>query len=300
MLHTLRKLVREIHRRSVWQVLGVYLAMAWGILLLVRLLTEQAGLPAWTPTMAFVLLLIGLPTTLATAVVQGGLPGLRMVDAGDPNELEGLTPAQVLVVPEDHPLYGAGIFTWRNAILGGAMSGALLVTSVAAYLAMWALGIGPVGSLVAQGIFEEDDLILLAVFRNRTDDASLGETVTDALGIDLQKSSVVTLVPRQLVDDALIRMGRDSGTRLTPELARNIAAREGIRGVVEGEVSSLGGGYRLEARIVLADGRAVAQFQDTAFDREELSTTVRIISTRIRQRLGESLRAIRAGRTRDR
>ncbi len=30
MRYDLYKVIREIHRRSVWQVLGVYLAMSWG------------------------------------------------------------------------------------------------------------------------------------------------------------------------------------------------------------------------------------------------------------------------------
>ena len=40
----------------------------------------------------------------------------------DPNELPGLTPEQVLVIPEAHPLYGSRLFTWRNAVLGAVTS----------------------------------------------------------------------------------------------------------------------------------------------------------------------------------
>ena len=141
MIHAIRKLAREIHRRSVWQVLGVYLAMGWVGLQGVELLTDRIGLPGWTPTMAIILMALLLPVTIATAAVQGGLPWLRIEDVVDPNELVGLTPEDVHVVPEAHPLYGQGLFTWRNAVLSGVMSLALLVTSVVAYLTMWALGI---------------------------------------------------------------------------------------------------------------------------------------------------------------
>jgi len=74
-MHTFRKIIRELHRRSVWQVLGVFLAGSWGVLQVVDFLTERAGLPDWTPTFALVLLLVGLPIVLATAFVQEGLPG---------------------------------------------------------------------------------------------------------------------------------------------------------------------------------------------------------------------------------
>ena len=56
----LKNLIHEMHRRSLWQVLGIFLAASWGVVEVVDLLTEQVGLPDWTPTMAFVLLLIGL------------------------------------------------------------------------------------------------------------------------------------------------------------------------------------------------------------------------------------------------
>ncbi|NIP58673.1 MAG: hypothetical protein GWM92_10295, partial [Gemmatimonadetes bacterium] len=52
----MKRLFREFHRRSVWQVLSVYLAVSWGVLQVVDQLTESAGLPDWTPAFALVLL----------------------------------------------------------------------------------------------------------------------------------------------------------------------------------------------------------------------------------------------------
>ena len=91
-------------------------------------------------------------------------------------------------------MYASGVFTWRNSILGGVAAAALLVASVVTYLTMWALGIGPVGSLLAQGVLEEGDGVLLADFDNRTDDASLSAAATDAFRVDFSESRVVTLM----------------------------------------------------------------------------------------------------------
>jgi len=66
-VHRLRKLIREIHRRSVCQVLGTYLGVSWLGLGLVDPLTNVVGLPDWTSKMAFALLMIGLPTVTAPA-----------------------------------------------------------------------------------------------------------------------------------------------------------------------------------------------------------------------------------------
>jgi len=297
-MHFLRKLVREVHRRSVWQVIGIYLAGAWGVLQVVDYMTQFAGLPEWTPSMAFVLLLIGLPITVATAFIQQGVPGLTddPNDEIDPNELEGMTPEEVHRNPAAHPLANSGMFTWRNAVLGGVGAGVLLLGSVAAYLLMWSFGIGPVGSLVAQGVLDERDPIILAEFENRTDDDALGAVVTGALRVDLLESQIVTLVDGRLVDEVLQRMGRPTDEPLTAEVAREVAVREGIKAVIEGDVSRVGTGYLLAARVVLAeDGTTLAAFRETAEGDDGLLPAIDRISQSLREKAGESLRDIRAG-----
>jgi hypothetical protein len=70
----LKRLIREVHHRSIWQVMGIYLVGSWGALEAVDGVTKNAGLPAWVPPFALVLLLLGLPIVLATAFVQEGMP----------------------------------------------------------------------------------------------------------------------------------------------------------------------------------------------------------------------------------
>ena len=66
-MHRLRKLIPEIHRRSVCQVLSAYLGVSWLGLGLVDPLTNVVGLPDWTSKMASVLLMIELPIVTAPA-----------------------------------------------------------------------------------------------------------------------------------------------------------------------------------------------------------------------------------------
>lgn len=268
MIHALRKLARAIHRRSVWQVLVAYLAGAWGVLALVSLATETLGLPSWTGTLALVLIVTLLPLVVATAVVQGGLPGLRIEDLVDPNELRGLTPDQVHVVPEAHPLHDSTLFTWRNMVLGGVSSAALLVTSVVAYLTMWALGIGPVGSLVAQGLIAPNDPVALSVFTNHTDDTSLGALMAEAFELELSRSGVVTLVAPE-----------DERVRLT----------------ISGEVARRGSGYVVSASIAQRGGGVLARFEEGSPGDDGLLFAIGRLTERVRERLGESLRTIREG-----
>lgn len=296
-MYRVRKLIREIHRRSVWHVLGVYLGMSWLLLIVVGLLTNFAGLPDWTPKMALALLVIGFPIVTATAFIQSGVPGLTADPHEEihPDDVVGKTPAEVLVVPQAHPMYGSGVFTWRNSVLGAVAAAGLLGGSVVAYLTMWTLGIGPVGSLVAQGILDEGDGVLLAEFENRTDDAALGAAVTDAFRVDFSESRVLTLVGAATISEGLRRMGRDPGVSLTPAVARALAEREGIKATVEGEISREGDGYLLVARLVLVvNGTSQAQFSERADGDGTLLDAIDRLSARIRERVGESLRSIRA------
>ena len=112
-MERLRQLIREIHRRSLWQVLGIYLVASWAVLQVVDTLGGALRLPEWIEPMALVLLIIGLPIVLATAFVQEGGPGR---DAGDV-EVAG---------PDSPPSGTSGLFTWRNAIGGGVLAFALL------------------------------------------------------------------------------------------------------------------------------------------------------------------------------
>ncbi|MDH3206145.1 MAG: penicillin-binding protein activator LpoB [Gemmatimonadota bacterium] len=295
MIHAIRKLARAVNRRSVWQVLGVYALSSWAAWVLVALGTDAIGLPAWTPTLTLSLLVAMLPVFVATAVAQGGLPGLRIEDEIDPNDLVGLTPDQVLVVPEAHPLYGSGIFTWRNTVLGAVSCVALVVTSVVAYMTMWALGIGPVGSLLAQGVIAERDPVVLVAFENRTDDSSLAALVTDAFELELSRSRVVTLADPASVLAVAVELGADPSSPLTTEAAHRVAEQQGLRLILSGDVGRRGSAFVLRSGISLPSGSVVARFEEAYSGEDELLAAVEHLSERVRERLGESLRVIREG-----
>jgi len=82
----MKRIIHEAHRRSLWQVLGIYLMGSWMVLQVIDQLHETAGLPDWVPSLALVLLLIGLPMVLATAFVQDrrGCRVMRMLPSRHP------------------------------------------------------------------------------------------------------------------------------------------------------------------------------------------------------------------------
>src|SRR5437879_13791197 len=87
---------------------------------------------------------------------------------------------------------------------------------------MRVLGIGPVGTLVASGVLEKRDRLVLADFENRTTDSTLGPSLTEALRVDLAQSPVVRLLDGAAVAKALGCMGRKAGSDLDVVRAHEI------------------------------------------------------------------------------
>ena len=57
----LKRLIQEIHRRSLWQVLGIYLGGVWIALQGIEALVSGLGLPEWVPGFAVAVLIVGFP-----------------------------------------------------------------------------------------------------------------------------------------------------------------------------------------------------------------------------------------------
>ena len=266
------------------RVAAVYTAVSAGVLGVVYLLVHQLGLPDWVFSGAIALLVLGLPIILVTGFLE---------------RRRALARASGRVVTT--PNVGLpGWFTWRRAIRGGVIAFALLGVAAVVYTAMRLLGIGPVGTLVASGRLSERDRLVVADFENRTADPNLAGSVTEAFRIDLGQSAVVRILSTAEVSDALTRMQRDPATPVTSAVAREIAARGGAKAVVAGEISSLGKGYVLSARILSAeDGSELAALRETAVDDGGIVTALDKLSGRVRERIGESLKTIRGGQPLD-
>ncbi len=58
----LKRLIGEIHRRSLWQVLGIYMVSGWIVYEVVQFLTDGLRFPSWFPALALV---FSVPLTTA-------------------------------------------------------------------------------------------------------------------------------------------------------------------------------------------------------------------------------------------
>ena len=297
----MKKLIHEIHRRSLWQVLGLYLAGSWVVLQVVDQLVQSAGLPDWVPALALVLLLIGFPMVLATAFVQEGMPGQGDDDAeaasvADP--AESSEPVHVAPTPAPRPKsaasqswLGQNVFTWRNAIAGGVAALALFGAATAVWMVLRGAGVGSAGTLVAKGLIEDDERVVLADFSG---DSTLAVAATMALRVQLAESGVVSVAEPSLVKQALRRMEVEGGT-LDAQRAREVAEREGLNAVVAGDVAGAGGSFILTVHVIeTATGDELVTVGETAADSADFLDAMDRLSRKLRERMGESLGSIRA------
>ena len=268
-----------VRRAHPARVAAAFVAVSAVVLALVYLAMVKVGLPGWVFGGAVALLAVGLPIMLVT-----GLFERRRAVARTTGVMAAPPPAGVL-----------GLFTWRRAISGGGVAFGALGVGTAVYMAMRALGIGPVGTLVAAGTLKERQKVILSEFVNRAADTTLGPTLTEAFRVDLAQSPTVQLVDASAIGAALTRMQRDPRAHLTPDLARDVAERENVTAVVSGEIDPVGGGYVLSTSIVSAsDGRVLTAVRATASDGAHLIEALDRLSGSLRERIGESFRTIRA------
>src|SRR5438034_5692412 len=266
-----------IRRGHPARVAALYALAAIGALTLDYLLVHFLGLPDWFRLGVVALVAAGLPIMLWT-----GLMERRRALAGGTG--------QAALPPGVHRW-----FTWSRALWGGAAGFGLLALVTAVYMALRALGIGPVGTLVASGLLAQRDRLVLADFENRTTDSTLGPSLTEALRVDLAQSGVIRLLDAAAVGQALGRMGKQPGMALDLALARELAQRQGAKAVVHGQIDPVGRGYLMSAELVTAaDGTALVALRENARDDGAIIDAVDRLSKRLRERIGESLKTIRA------
>ena len=241
--------------------------------------TRVFGLPDWVWVGSAGLMALGFPIVMYTSRIER-----KRAKAAQTGQLRFVAP------PAHHDL-----FTWRRAILGGALAMGALLFAAVGYAAARALGIGPAGTLLSSGVVGSEDRFVLADFQNRTTDASLGTSVTEALRVDLGQSRVVRILSDREVATALTRMTLNSGTPLTDSIALELGRREGAKAVITGDVATLGTGYVLTGRVLETEtGETRAAVRATAADAAHLLSALNDLSGQLRERIGESLRSIRA------
>ena len=149
-------------------------------------------------------------------------------------------------------------------------------------------------SLLAGAAFSEGEAVVLSDMVATGPAGPLARVVTEALRIDLLRSPSFTLLDASRAGEVLARMGQDPADGLPADMAREVAIREGLKAFISGEISPLGGGFILTARVHAAsDGSLLAGVRESADNEAGLIDALDRLSKALREEIGEPLRSIR-------
>ena len=276
-------------RRKLGRALGLYALAFVGVALVARAATIVIGLPDWVFPGALGVMALGLPMILFTAFVQHGTRQALTMSAMTPGGTPAVRSTMTQIAVKASPWV-----SWRRTTIGGVAAVAAFIVIVLGFMVLRTLGIGPAGSLLASGRMTNKERLLVTDFRAPSADSTLGGVVTEAVRTDLGQSPVVSIVSASTMSGALSRMQRPATTRIDLPLAREIAAREGIKAVVDGDITSLAGGYVITIRLVTAaTGDELASYHATIDGPKELIPAIDKLSRDLRGKIGESLKEVR-------
>jgi len=294
-LERIKRLLGEIHRRTLWQALAVYLGASFAALEAVDLLIERIGLPAALFPLAFVLLVVGLPIVMLTAFVQSTA---RDAQAKAPRGEPSVDQQERAVGPQRLPARLRGLLTWRNAVGGGVVAFAAWGVVAAAWLLL-GRGSGLVADVSAtvQPTMAPTSVAVL-YFDDFSENGELGylaDGFTEALIHEMSQVRTLRVISRNGV-----KPYRD------PDVPIDSVARAlNVGSLVEGSIERLGDRLRVTVQLIDgADGmhllsRRVERSGDDLLQLRE--DVVQEVTWLLRQRLGEEieLRERRAGTASD-
>jgi eukaryotic-like serine/threonine-protein kinase len=180
-------------------------------------------------------------------------------------------------VPQPRP----SRFRWKELAAGSALLVVLLI------LAAWYYAARPAHALSRM------DTIVLADFSNKTGDPIFDDTLRQGLAAQLQQSPFLSLVSDQRIQQTLRLMGRSPDAKLSPAIIGDLCQRAGSKAYLSGSISNLGTQYVIGVNAVNCQtGDYLAQEQVTANGKENVLKALGEASTKLREKLGESLKTV--------
>ena len=251
----LKRLILEIHRRSLWQVLLIYVGGAWVCYEIIDTITDRLALPEWLPVLAIILFLIGLPVVLATAFIREEAgTAVAPVEATLPTGAEEQRLEAQAAAVRQQARRRHRLLTWRNAGL-----------SFLAALALWGV-IATGWYLLAdraelEGVEAADEMrksVAVLPFENLSPDPEnefFADGIHDEIIARLSKITDLRVISRTSV----------MGYRGRSENLRTIADELGVTNILEGTVRRAEDRVRITTQLI--DARADEHLWTEVYDR---------------------------------
>ncbi|MEN8201786.1 MAG: tetratricopeptide repeat protein [Bacteroidota bacterium] len=288
---------QELKARNVLRVTTLYVAIAFGLMELIDIVSGPLNLPAWVLSVVILLSAVGLPVTIILSWVflltPEGIQRYRHVASQilaetkeEHPSMEGGTFADysfadgMIVYESDLPEFSTLGKSGRRMGKIYGLSSFTIISLVVLFFLFYSGKSAP---------FQERDWVVLADFINHTEQEVFDHSLNTAFEISIDQSRHINVVSGRRVQEALKRIGKDAGAVIDEEICREIAIREGAKVYIVPEISRVGDQYILTGKLQESEsGRVVASEMVYSEDQDGIIEQLDRISRRMRRHLGES------------
>jgi serine/threonine protein kinase/tetratricopeptide (TPR) repeat protein len=257
----------------------------------------------------------GTGGVIIEAILSKAPRPVRTVNPEIPIELEAIINKSIEKDKEQRYQSAAELRTDLQVLKRGFESGhtqsSLLLATAGAKRSPWTkrnkwampgIAVGIVAAMAVAGwlydtrrahALSESDTVVLADFTNKTGDAVFDDTLRQGLAVQLEQSPFLSLISDQRARQTLQLMGKSADTKLTPEIARELCERTASKAFLSGTISSMGSQYVMGIKAVNCQtGDTLSQEQVIANSKEQVLPALGQAATKLRERLGESLKTV--------
>ena len=168
-----------------------------------------------------------------------------------------------------------------------------IVAAVVAVVLIAAVGSGLYYRSHGAPRLTDKDTIVIADFANSTGDPVFDDTLKTALAVTLKQSPFLNVLSDNRVAATLRLMTKPPGTKLTPEIAREVCQRAGSKAYIAGSIASLDNQYVIGLKVLnCQNGDILAEQQARADGKANVLNAVDKAAATLREELGESLATV--------
>jgi len=288
---------QELKDRKVFRAITVYVAVVFGLLELIDIISGPLHFPGWVLTIFIFLSAIGFPIVIIVSwifdMTPEGLkrykyqrlipePDARQDDKSVHTELSvDYSFADGLIMYEGDSTYGVAHVTTdkRKGRIYGFSSFAVIAVVIVSFL-FYSGKSAP---------FEERDWVAIADFVNHTEESLFDHSLNTAFEISIDQSRHINIIQKKRMQEALKRIGKDAKTFIDEDLCREIAQREGANVYIVPEISKIGEKYILTGKLQETSTGSVFR-SDVLYieNQNEILEKLDKLCKKMRRHLGES------------
>ncbi len=288
---------QELKNRNVLRVVALYVAVAFGFMELIDIISGPLNLPGWVLSVVILLSAVGFPIAII-------LSWLFVITPEGIQRYGHITPESVSEPIKENSGIQTGEFadySFADGIIVYESDSREITPAVPSHKPMgkiYGLSSFVIICLVAvlflfysgkSATFNERDWIVLADFVNHTEEEIFNHSLNTAFEISIDQSRHINVVPRKRAQEVLKRIGKEAGTAIDETLSREIALREGAGVYIVPEISKVGNNYILTAKLMETENSNVVVSE--IFYSESKDKILEILdrlTRKMRRHLGES------------